>query len=119
MLPANGYTELRERFRWEVPERFNIGVDICGRWADDRSRFALYYEDELGHTSAWTFRDIQQAANRLSNVLAALGTQRGDRVAIMLPQRPQTGIAHVAIYQMGGVAVPLSHLLARMRLNTG
>lgn len=107
---ANGYTELRERFRWEVPERFNIGVDICGRWADDRSRFALYYEDELGHTSAWTFRDIQQAANRLSNVLAALGTQRGDRVAIMLPQRPQTGIAHVAIYQMGGVAVPLSHL---------
>ena len=33
-----------------------------------------------------------------------------DRVAIILPQRPQTGIAHVAIYQMGAVALPLSHL---------
>lgn len=107
---AGDYAAICESFRWEVPARYNIGVDICGRWADDRSRFALYYEDETGHTEAWTFRDIQQAANRLSNVLAALGTQPGDRVAIMMPQRPQTGIAHVAIYQMGAVAVPLSHL---------
>ena len=107
---AADYAAMRESFRWKVPEQYNIGVDICGRWAADRTRFALYFEDEAGRTSAWTFWDIQQAANRLSNVLAALGTQRGDRVAIMMPQRPHTGIAHVAIYQMGVVAVPLSHL---------
>ncbi|MBK9445084.1 MAG: AMP-binding protein [Betaproteobacteria bacterium] len=107
---AADYAAMREGFRWDVPERYNIGVDICGRWASDRSRFALYYEDEAGNTSAWTFWDIQQAANRLSNVLAALSTLRADRVAIMMPQRPHTGIAHVAIYQMGAVAVPLSHL---------
>lgn len=107
---AADYAAMHAGFRWQVPERYNIGVDICGRWANDRSRFALYYEDEAGHREAWTFRDIQQAANRLSNVLAALGTLAGERVAIMLPQRPQTGIAHVAIYQMGAVAVPLSHL---------
>ena len=107
---AGGYDDLRSSFRWEVPERYNIGVDVCGRWAHDRSRFALYCEDEAGNTSAWTFWDIQRAANRLSNVLGALGTLRGDRVAIVLPQRAQTGIAHVAIYQMGAVALPLSHL---------
>ncbi|MDQ5903566.1 MAG: acetyl-CoA synthetase [Pseudomonadota bacterium] len=104
------YATMHEGFSWQVPEKYNIGVDICGRWAADRSRFALYFEDEAGNTSAWTFWDIQQSANRLSNVLAALGTLRGDRVAIMMPQRPHTGIAHVAIYQMGAVAVPLSHL---------
>lgn len=104
------YATMHRDFFWEVPQRYNIGVDVCGRWAGDRSRFALYTEDDRGVTSAWTFWDIQQAANRLSNVLAALGTQRGDRVAIMMPQRAQTGIAHVAIYQMGAVAVPLSHL---------
>jgi acetyl-CoA synthetase len=107
---AGGYAALCDAFRWQVPERYNIGVDVCGRWASDRGRFALYYEDESGNTSAWTFWDIQRAANRLSNVLAALGTLRGDRVAIVLPQRPQTGIAHVAIYQMGAIALPLSHL---------
>lgn len=93
-----------------MPEKFNIALDVCGRWAAERSRFALYYEDESGFTSAHTFWDIQRQANRLANVLAALGTLAGDRVAILLPQCPETAIAHVAIYQMGALAVPLSHL---------
>ncbi len=107
---ADSYAQLYAEHRWQVPEHFNLAVDVCGRWADDRSRFALYYEDESGFTSAHTFWDIQRAANRLANVLAALGTLPGDRVAIALPQCPETAIAHVAIYQMGALAVPLSQL---------
>jgi acetyl-CoA synthetase len=107
---ARDWQALRASFRWQVPARYNIAKACCGRWADDRSRFALYYEDETGHTEAWTFWDVQQAANRLSNVLGAMGVMAGDRVAIMLPQRPETGIAHMACYQMGAIAVPVSHL---------
>jgi acetyl-CoA synthetase len=107
---AKNYDDLFNTFRWNVPARFNMGWECCGRWAEDRSRFALYYEDEAGHTEAWSFRDIQMQANRLSNALHALGVQRGDRVAIILPQRPETGIAHIACYQMGAIALPLSHL---------
>ena len=104
------YREIRAGFRWRVPEKFNIGWDCCGRWAEDRSRFAMYCEDEEGVTSAWTYWDLQQRANRLSNALSGLGVSRGDRVAIILPQRPETAIAHVACYQMGAVAMPLSIL---------
>jgi acetyl-CoA synthetase len=107
---AKNYAELHDTFRWNVPARYNMARECCGRWAEDRTRFALYYEDEAGATSAWTFWDIQMAANRLSNVLHALGVMRRDRVAIMLPQRPETGIAHVACYQMDAIALPLSHL---------
>ncbi|KFB71537.1 MAG: Acetyl-coenzyme A synthetase [Candidatus Accumulibacter phosphatis] len=107
---ASSYDALCRSFRWQLPERFNIGVDVCGRWAEDRSRFALYYEDASGFSSAHTFWDIQREANRLSNVLAALGTLPGDRVALILPQCPEAAIAHVAIYQMGALAVPLSPL---------
>jgi acetyl-CoA synthetase len=107
---AKNYDELFDTFRWNVPARYNMARECCGRWADDRSRFALYYEDEAGHTEAWTFWDIQMAANRLSNVLHALGVLRGDRVAIMLPQRPETGVSHIACYQMDAIALPLSHL---------
>jgi acetyl-CoA synthetase len=107
---ADRYREICAGFRWRVPEKFNIGWDCCGRWAQDRYRFALYYEDDHGATEAWTYWDLQQAANRLSNVLAAHGVRRGDRVAIILPQRPQTAIAHIACYQMGAVAMPLSVL---------
>jgi acetyl-CoA synthetase len=107
---ARNWATLHSSFRWNVPPRFNIAQACCGRWAEDRSRFALYYEDEAGHAEAWSFWDIQQAANRLSNVLGAMGVMAGDRVAIILPQRPETGIAHMACYQMGAIAVPVSHL---------
>jgi acetyl-CoA synthetase len=107
---ARDWQTLRASFRWQVPARYNIAEACCGRWAEDRARFALYYEDEAGHTEKWTFWDVQQAANRLSNVLGAMGVMAGDRVAIMMPQRPETGVAHMACYQMGAIAVPISHL---------
>jgi acetyl-CoA synthetase len=109
-MSVDRYAEICGAFRWEVPSEFNIGLACCGRWARDRWRFALYYEDEAGLTAKYTFWDIQQDANRLSNALVALGVARGDKVAIMLPQRPETVIAHIAVYQMGAVALPLSFL---------
>src|SRR5205085_9775991 len=104
------YDELYRSHRWSVPQRYNIAHACCGQWADDRNRFALYWEDESGAAAAFSFWDIQVAANRLSNALAGLGVKRGDRVAIILPQRPETAIAYMAIFQMGAIALPLSHL---------
>ena len=106
----NRYDELYRSWRWDVPERLNIAEVCCGRWARDRSRFALYWEDESGATAKYTFWDVQREANRLSNALAALGVKRGDRVALILPQRPELAIAYMAIFQMGAIALPLSHL---------
>ncbi len=104
------YEEIYRAFRWDVPERYNIARACCGQWAEERTRFALYWEDESGASAAYSFWDIQRAANRLSNALAALGVKRGERVALLLPQRPETAIAYIAIFQMGAVALPLSHL---------
>lgn len=104
------HAELHASHRWEVPVEFNIAQACCGRWADDRARFALYWEDETGATSAHTFFDLAREANRLSNVLAGLGVGRGDKVALILPQRRETLVAHLATYQLGAVTVPLSFL---------
>jgi acetyl-CoA synthetase len=104
------YRELYEGFRWHVPADFNI-AEVCGRrWAAETSRVAIYFEDHAGRRAAYTYAALQADANRLSNALAALGVQRGDRVAIVLPQRPETAIAHLAIYQLGAIAMPLSIL---------
>ncbi len=110
MNPPDRYDELYREFRWQVPDRFNLGWNCCGQWAPDRTRFALYWEDESGETRAYSFWDVQREANRLSNALVALGVVRGERVAILLPQRPETAIAYIAIFQMGAIALPLSHL---------
>jgi len=110
MRSAPDYDSLARGFRWDVPATFNIAWACCGRHAQQRERFALYFEDEDGTRTAFSFWDIQVRANRLSNALRALGVGRGDRVAMILPQRPETAIAYMAIFQMGAIAVPLSHL---------
>ena len=97
-------------WRWSVPARFNIGQACGERWAADRSKFALYWEDESGERSAHTFFDLWRDATRLANALRERGVGRGDRVALVLPQRPETIVAHLAIYQLGAIAVPLSFL---------
>ena len=97
-------------FHWQVPESLNIAQVCCDRHADDAERIALYYEDEQGQQATFTFGEIQQQANRLANALVGLGVERGDRVGIVLPQRSETAIAHIAIYKIGAIAIPLANL---------
>jgi acetyl-CoA synthetase len=109
-MPGDHYREIYDSFRWHVPAEFNI-AEVCGRrWVAESSRIALYTEDEAGRPASFTYAALMGDANRLSNVLAALGVKRGERVAILLPQRAETAIAHLAVYQMGAVAMPLSCL---------
>jgi acetyl-CoA synthetase len=103
------YRALYDSFRWYVPPEFNIATVCSQRWAHESSRIALHCEDDQGRRS-YTYAALQADANRLSNALQALGVSRGDRVAIVLPQRPETAIAHIAVYQLGAVAMPLSLL---------
>jgi acetyl-CoA synthetase len=104
------YARLYREFRWQVPREFNI-ASVCGRrWAAETSRVAIYAEDDQGRREVYTYAALMADANRLSNALAALGVAHGDRVAIVLPQRAQTAVAHLAIYQLGAVAMPLSIL---------
>ena len=110
MAIVDRYAELHAEHRWNVPPEFNLAAACCGRWAGDRARFALYWEDEDGSREALTFWDLAQQANRLANSLAAAGIARGDKIALILPQRPETIVAHLAVHQLGAIAVPLSFL---------
>lgn len=104
------YDALYSEFRWQVPAELNIAELCCTRWAKDSSRIAIHYEDETGHTATVTYTELYDQTNRLSNLLRELGVQKGDRVAIILPQRPETAVAHMACYQLGAIAMPLSIL---------
>lgn len=108
---AKDYDTLYRQFRWEIPTRYNIGVDVCDRWAAaDPSRLAILHVRADGRQEAITYGWLRETSNRLANVLRARGIQRGDRVALMLPQAPEVAAIHVAIYKLGAIALPIAIL---------
>jgi acetyl-CoA synthetase len=100
------YAQTIERFAWQIPPRFNIGVAACDRHADGSGKPALIYEDG-GEVATISFDALKRSSNRLANMLRGHGIGTEDRVGILLPQRPETAIAHIAIYKMGAIALPL------------
>jgi acetyl-CoA synthetase len=109
MLPeTDSYPALFRDFRWQVPDRYNIGADVCDRWAArEPARIALTLVAHDGPPRDYTYGDLRTWSNRLANLLRALGIERGDRVAVLLPQAPETAVGHIAIYKLGAIAVPL------------
>ena len=112
VLPrVNDYDSLIRQFRWPVPARYNIGVDVCDRWADkEPGRLAILHARPDGRDEQVTYGWLRETSNRLANALQANGIKRGDRVAILLPQLPEVAAIHIAIYKLGGVALPLAVL---------
>jgi len=110
-MSTDRYAELYRGFRWAVPERFNLAEACCGRWARETPQaIALVCEHESGGRVAYRYEQLQRGANRLANALRRQGVQRGDRVAIVLPQRFETAVANIAVHQLGAIATPLSML---------
>ncbi len=105
--PGKTYRRIYQSFHWQVPDRYNIGIDICDKHAHRPQRLALIYEKASGEVEQYTFGALKRISNQLANALTALGVKNGDRVAILLPQCPETAIAHIATYKIGGIAVPL------------
>ncbi|SDQ69506.1 acetyl-CoA synthetase [Paraburkholderia fungorum] len=106
-LDGQTYESLTENFAWRIPERYNMGVDVCDKWADGSGRLALIYEDPEGNATRYTFDELKTLSDRFANALLTCGAQRGDRIGIFLSQSIETAIAHLAAYKAGMVAVPL------------
>jgi acetyl-CoA synthetase len=107
----DNWAPMHAGFRWQVPPQFNIAQVCCARWAqgqDAEQRVAIRAHAQT--QSTLTYAELQREANAMSNLLVALGVQRGDRVAIVMPQRFETAIAYMAVFQLGAVAMPLSML---------
>lgn len=110
LATPDNYNRLYSDFHWLLPDDFNIARLCCRRWAGDPSRIAILDDDATAGDQAVTYAQLQRDADRLSNVLRSLGVERGTRIAIVLPQRPEVAIAHIACQQLGAIAMPMSIL---------
>jgi acetyl-CoA synthetase len=102
---------LRAAFRWQIPQRYNIAVDVCDRWAAvDPNRNAIIEVSGDWRTTPVSFGHLRDQSNRLANALRTRGVVQGDRIAILLPQGRCVLTAHLAAYKLGAIAVPLAAL---------
>ena len=117
LTKLDSYEAVRQRFVWQIPAFYNIGVDLCDKWATDPSRLALIHERRDRSVRRYTFADLRRLSNQAANLLASRNVVAGDRVGILLPQEPETAIAHLATYKIGAIAVPLFTLFGIDALN--
>src|SRR5262245_33182953 len=101
---ADTYPALYADFRWQVPDRYNIGTDVCDRWAErEPGRLALTFVGPDNAARDYSYGELRAWSNRLAHLLRSLGIARGDRVAVLLPQAPETAVAHIATYKLGAI----------------
>lgn len=117
MLKRRGtFLEVEGALCWFVPEFYNIGIDVCDRLAAiNPNSLALIEVGDNGYgTERYTnFGQLKDLSDRLATVLEGLGLARttdgiaGDRVAVLLSQRLETAVAHIAAFKGGFVSLPL------------
>ncbi len=112
MLPVRDtHDDLVGDFVWDIPEYFNMGTAVCDDWAErEPDRVCLLHFVPDGEPDTLTYGQMSARSNALANGLASLGVSRGDRLALLLPQGFETAIAHIAIYKLGAIVVPLALL---------
>src|SRR3954454_8198895 len=99
------YETMRSQHRWEVPERYNIAVDVCDK--HERDRLAMVWEDWQGNERRVTFGELQDLSCRFANVLRAHGVEREDRVATLLPSLPETAAVFLGSYRAGAILLSM------------
>ena len=106
-IDGETYEDARNSFSWDVPDGFNAATDLVGK--HDGDRVGLYQVDDDGHET-YTFADLDEQSNAVANALAARGIDRGDRVAVVVPQKPANLLTHLACWKLAAVSIPLSVL---------
>jgi len=100
-------------WRWEIPERFNIGVACLDRHhgTPTEARSAMIVEDDSRGTSEATYGELADRTSRFAQLLRRLGVGAGERVLIRLPNCLDYPTAFLGAMKRGAISVPTSTLL--------
>jgi len=105
----DSYEAAREEFAWDVPDDYNLAEDFLQKH-EDTDAPALHQRYPDGREETDSFADLDARSDRVANALADRGVERGDTVAIVLPQVPANPVTHLACWKLGAVSLPLSVL---------
>lgn len=108
---ASSYEELWSQIDYktlEIPDHFNLGFACIDDNDPDLRAITIVARDRTARS--YTFGDVRERASRLANALQARGVARGDVVAVVNPASLETGVAYMALFRAGMIALPISSL---------
>jgi acyl-CoA synthetase (AMP-forming)/AMP-acid ligase II len=98
-----------------LDEQPGIGALTMGGFLDEvAERFgpneALVFDDPLrgGETVRWSYADLQRESQRIAAGLVAVGVERGQRVGILMGNRPEAVASLFGVTSIGATAVLMS-----------
>jgi len=86
---------------------YDLAIYNCSRFGPFRQ---FLYEDQQT-VREYTNIEIAREATRLAGGLRAIGIEPGDRVLMMMPNRPEVVIGYQAIARAGAIIIPVLPLL--------
>lgn len=101
------YYEEIKNFKLEVPERFSFPLDVFDKW---NNKIALIWTDG-NEIKRFSFHDLTQLSSKLAGGLKKLGINKGDKILVILPNKPEWWIIILAIMRVNAVAIPGTTLL--------
>ncbi|MDI9336391.1 MAG: AMP-binding protein [Gammaproteobacteria bacterium] len=109
LLNQDLYFEFYQQFKWKIPPFFNI-AQACLAHRSSANQIAIIEHISSSESKSYTYSDLDTASANLACQLQQMGVQAQTKVGILLPQSFSCALAYLALFRMGAVAVPLSHL---------
>ncbi|MBW1897351.1 MAG: acetate--CoA ligase, partial [Deltaproteobacteria bacterium] len=92
-------------FKWFEGGKTNIAYNALDRHINThrKNKVAIIHEKESGERERMTYNDLYRAVNQFANALKSLGIEKGDRVAIYLPNIPEIAVVMLGCAKIGAV----------------
>ncbi|RXV62129.1 AMP-dependent synthetase [Roseovarius sp. A46] len=118
LLRRASYEALCDGFRWDIPARLNMAAQVCDDWAARESdRLAIRDLSGEGPHEV-SYGALRRMADGLAQALVARGVVRGDRVGVLRSQGAWCAAAHIAIWKIGAISIPLFKLFRQDALTS-
>ncbi|WP_299848607.1 AMP-binding protein [uncultured Roseovarius sp.] len=112
---AASYDALCAGFDWNLPARLNMAAQVCDDWAARKpDRVAII--DLTDGRRDFNYSELRRLTDGLAHELVARGVKPGDRVGVLRSQGVWTAAAHIAIWKIGAISIPLFKLFMREAL---
>jgi acetyl-CoA synthetase len=91
--------------KWFGDGKLNVAYNCLDRHVLEGrgDRVAYHWEGEPGDTRTLTYAELTTEVKKAANALTALGIGQGDRIALYLPNIPESVISMLAIARLGAI----------------